>query len=249
MKSTQAVISRMVVCHRRLLVSALLSLSPLFALSQNGSRTTAPTATPATPFSAAAAQARRDQLAKIPELIGDPDPNARMANLETILNTHDSIMIQTALRLAFRSDDADLRALAMRAYIETLKEVTFDIILPDEWARQYDAVKYDQRSKDQLFNSHPAIRSAEQSSFRFHLSFNAYNRLLSSGEVNVSGNDHIIFTITGDRLSFKTRLPGYAATCYYEFRPSVDMTFHGNMNCERNGDWYFPPSTISARLF
>jgi hypothetical protein len=158
-------------------------------------------------------------------------------------------MVQTALRLAFRSDDADLRALAMRAYIETLKEVTFDIILPDEWAQQYDAVKYDQRSKDQLFNSHPAIRSAEQSSFRFHLSFNAYNRLLSSGEVNVSGNDHIIFTITGDRLSFKTRLPGYAATCYYEFRPAVDMTFHGKMNCERNGDWYFPPSTISARLF
>jgi hypothetical protein len=224
--------------------SALLFLSTLSAIAQSARQPAPP---PAAPFSAASAQARRDQLARIPELIGDPDPNARMANLETILNTHDSIMIQTALRLAFRSDDADLRALAMRAYIETLKEVTFDIILPEEWAQQYETVKFDQRGKDQLFRTYPALGSAEHIGFKIQLSFNSYNRLQSSGEVKVIDRP-AVFTITGDRLSFKSSMPSFT-DCYFEFRPSNTITFQGKMSCTTNGSWYFPPSTISARLF
>lgn len=251
MKTTQAVISRMVARHRLLLVSALLSLSPLFAASQNGNRTNAPTAIPATPFSAAAAQARRDQLAKIPELIGDPDPNARLANLETILNTHDSIMIQTALRLAFRSDDVNLRALAMRAYIETLKEVTFDIIPPAEWMQQYEAVKFDQRGREELFRTYEALKSLDRLDFKLHLTFKRYSRFESTGYIQFPGKDETTFTITGDRFSTKIEIP-QLSNCYFEFTPSNDMTLRGKISCEYlfgAPNWHFPPSTISARLF
>jgi hypothetical protein len=176
-----------------LFLTLLVIVFPTYSSSQTGNRSVVSSGPAATPFSAVGAQARRDQLAKIPELIGDPDPNARMANLETILNTHDSIMVQTALRLAFRSDDANLRALAMRAYIETVKEVTFEIAPPSQWTQQYEAIRDDQRSKDQFFNTHPGMRSAEHASFRFHLSFNAYNRLQSSGEAEVSGNGSSLY--------------------------------------------------------
>jgi hypothetical protein len=252
MKSTQAVISRTVFRHRLILVSALLLVAPLFADSQSARRPAATTtsATPSgTALSAATAQARRDQLAKIPELLADPDPNARIASMEAILDTNDATMIQLALRLAFQSDDANLRSLAMRAYIASAKELTFDILVPDTVKSQYDAVQFDSRSKDEFFRSYSYMQKLEQLGFRDHLVFQRYSRTESTGTLVDAKmeSDPAVFAISGDRLSVRVH-EGWNGYCYIDFRPSNNMTLQGTMSCEEhNGS--FPKFVITSQLF
>lgn len=234
-----------------LLASALLLFSPLCAVSQGyhpAARTTAPTALPTTALSTAAAQARRDQLAKIPELLADPDPNARVANMEAILATNDATMIQLALRLAFKSDDANLRSSAMRAYIANLKGISFDILLPAGMSRQYEAVQGDQHGTEELFKTYPYVRFLAGAGLKIHLTFTRYNSSESTGDLQVLGHGTTYpFTISGDRLSVNVD-PGWSL-CNLEFRPSNDMTLSGIMTCQNHNSDYFPKLGISAPLF
>lgn len=233
-------------CNQCVLVSALFLASPLLAVSQNAPRS-APSAPPAQPLSTAAAQARRDQLARIPELLADPDPNARVANMEAILNTNDATMIQLALRLAFQSDDANLRSLAMRAYIANLKELTFDILLPDEVARQYEAVQNDPRKVAEFYKAYPYVQSLANSGFKAQLTFPGYSRSESTGDIQGGTPGRAPFTISGDRLSAKVGLPW--GGCYLDFKPSNEMTLRGTMACSANGYIQYPKLGISAPIF
>jgi hypothetical protein len=232
-------------CHRVLVVSALLILTPLFAGGQSARPQAAPAAKP---LSTAAAQARRDQLAKIPELLADPDPNARLANLEAIMATNDATMIPLALRLAFQSDDANLRSLAMRAYIANLKEVTFDILLPAQVASQWEAALNDPHKTDELFRAYGYMRFLVGTGFKVHLKFTRYNSAEPTGEVQVSGGQPAPFTISSDRLSVKADVRD-VSQCYLDFRPSNDMTLRGTMACESRSGAHFPKLGISAPLF
>jgi hypothetical protein len=232
-------------CHRLLVVNALLILTPLFAGGQSARPQAAPAAKP---LSTAAAQARRDQLAKIPELLADPDPNARLANLEAIMASNDATMIPLALRLAFQSDDANLRSLAMRAYIANLKEVTFDILLPAQVASQWEAVLNDPHKIDELVRAYGYMGRLATIGFRVHLTFTRYNSAEPTGEVQVSGGQAAPFTISSDRLSVKAEVRG-VGQCYLDFRPSNDMTLRGTMTCEPYGSIHYPKLGISAPIF
>jgi hypothetical protein len=227
-------------------VCALLLAAPLLAVSQNAAHSARPTQ----PLSTAAAQARRDQLAKIPELLADPDPNARTANMEAILNTNDATMIQMALRLAFQSDDANLRSLAMRAYIANLKELTFDILLPDSVERQYEAVQSDPHKTDELFKTFPYMGAIANVGFKVRLTFTRYNSSESTGEVQGYGAP-VSFMISGDRLSARVNEAwgGFASFCSFDFRPSNNMTLLGTMNCEPFNGARVPRLAISAPIF
>lgn len=249
MQRTKATITRKIYRHRCLPVSAFLIFSALFAASQNTRRPVASTAPTTNPLSGSAAQARRDQLAKIPELLADPDPNARVANMEGILNTNDATMIQTALRLAFRSDDANLRSLALRAYIANMKELTFDVLVPAQVERQYEAVQDDPSKRDAFFKSYNYIRYLESAGFKAKLVFIRYNSTDSTGAVRDSTRDmdSNVFTISGDRLTTKVRTR-FSLACYFDIRPSNDMTLHGTMACEDNNG-PFPRLGISAPIF
>src|ERR1700728_4808787 len=88
-------------------------------------------------------QARQEELAKVQELLSDPDPNARLANMEEIVKSGDATRLQVALRIVFHSDDPNMRALGLRAYIASLHELTFDIELPAQAQRQYDDAQAD----------------------------------------------------------------------------------------------------------
>jgi hypothetical protein len=237
------------ICRRWFpLAGALLVLAPLLAVGQSARRQAPPAAPDTRPFSAAAAQARRDQLAKIPELLADPDPNARLANLESIMATNDATMIPLALRLAFQSDDANLRALAMRAYIANLKEVTFDMLLPAQVVRLYEAAQNDPHRTDELFQTYSYLRYLAGAGFKVHLVFTRYNSAEPTGEVRLNGANAAPFTISGDRLSAKADMPN-VKSCYLDFRPSNDMTLRGTMVCEPEGNTRFPKLGISAPLF
>ena len=247
-------ISHTVPCHRLVQLSALLLLSPLIASPQTTKRQPAPPATTAA-STTAAAQARRDQLAKIPELLADPDPNQRIANLEAILDSNDSTMIQIALRLAFQSDDANLRSLAMRAYIAGTNELTLDVTVPDQISSQYEAAQNDpDKNKIASFRrTYHYMECLERIGFKVHLTFPNYSTKSSSGVVqdpkwkNFGGT----FTVSGDRLSANVGI-GFSnevVSCNFEFRPSNDMTLRGTMRCSQSGGNFFPALAISAPIF
>jgi hypothetical protein len=236
------VISRTAPRYPLLLVSALLLVSPLLAVTQNAAHL----APPDNLLSQAAGQARHDQLAKIPELLADPDPNARAANMEAILKTNDATMIQMALRLAFQSDDPNLRSLAMRAYIANLKELSFDIALPDQIAHQYEAVQDDPQKSAEFLRTYPYVGAIAQLGFKVHLKFLRYNSSEPTGDVQTTSGPPVPFTISGDRLS--ARIP-LIVGCYIDFRPSNNMTLLGTMNCEQNGAQRFPRLAITAPIF
>jgi hypothetical protein len=236
------VISRTAPRYPLLLVSALLLVSPPLAVSRNAAHLAPPTKL----LFQAAGQARRDQLARIPELLADPDPNARTANMEAILKTNDATMIQMALRLAFQSDDANLRSLAMRAYIANLKELTFDIVLPAQVEQQYEAVQDAPQKSAEFLKTYPYVGALVQLGFKVHLKFLRYNSSEPTGDVQTTSGAPVPFTISGDRLSARVPVSGW---CYIDFRPSNNMTLLGTMNCEQNGVFRFPRLGLSAPIF
>jgi hypothetical protein len=202
------------------------------------------------PASAALAQTgqlspaeRRDQLAKVQEMLADPDPLLRLANMEAIVNSGDFLKLQVALRSALSSDDADLRGLAMRAYMATRQEATFDILLPPAVQRQYDATGEDPDAKKALAAKNVYLPSLEASAFRIQLKFSDFEFGKARGTVE-SGNKGP-FNINGDRFSTRLTVPlGGWRDCYIDFRPTRQLTLEGTLAC---GAW--PKLAISTSVF
>jgi len=206
-------------------------------------------------LSPAATQACRDQLAKIPELLADPDPNARTASMEAILSTNDTTMIQIAMRLAFQSDDVNLRSLAMRSYIAGLKGLTFDILLPPQIQAQFDAIQYDPDLLADFYKKHLYVRYLASHSNQVHLLFSKYTFESNAGsvsEVTVPGSVRA-FTITGDRIATSVDMFffGFTTSCSIEFRPDNDMLFAGTLKCNDTGNAHaiFPKLSITSPIF
>jgi hypothetical protein len=78
---------------------------------------------------------RREALAQVRERMGDPDPLMRLAYLEQLGTSQDQTAILLALRYALASDDADLRALALRLYMGNAKSLDLKVI-PTQELRQ-----------------------------------------------------------------------------------------------------------------
>lgn len=184
---------------------------------------------------------RRDQIAKVQEMLADPDPLMRLANMEAIVNSGDPLKLEVALRTALSSDDVELRGLAMRAYLATRKEITFDIVLPPPIEKQVDAARFDSTALRNLGGKYDFLGHVLSVSSKFHLVFKEYAFAQDRGTVEAQNDAP--FTITGDKFSSLVALPGLG-NCYVDFRPTPQRAFEGSMAC---GNW--PPLTISAPVF
>jgi hypothetical protein len=212
------------------LAALCLSLIPMLssvALAQSG---------PSSP------QERRDQIAKVQEMLADPDPLLRLANMEAIVSSGDALKIMIATRTAFASDDADLRGLAMRAYLATHREITFDVLLPPAIRQQYDtATPGTLKDLNQQYSFLPALR---QAAFRIHLKLTEYTLGQDNGKV-ASDNYTSEFTITGEKFSTRLLMTYFGVYCYIDFSSSRRQTLDGTLACEK--DW--PKLAISAPIF
>ena len=192
--------------------------------------------------------ARRDELAKVQELLGDPDPLMRLSNMEAIVNSGDGLRIQIALRTALSGDDPALRGLATRAYIATTQQVDFDIKLPPAIQKQYDAAEGDQSKLAPILRN-VEVREASAAGFHFRLVFKDYTISQSSGTVAAEGAD-AKFTVSGERFftHIPTRFGGLGTICDVEFRPSRDLLLDGTLWCASFGT-ASPKLIISAAMF
>jgi hypothetical protein len=197
---------------------------------------------------------RRDQLARVKELLSDPDPLMRLANMEAILNSGDALKFQVALSLAFRSDDPDLRGLAMRAYIASRKEIALDIQLPPELQRKFDEAQADPEKMKTLTAGYPFLNYIAGCAFRVQYAFSKYDMSSNTGVITnparKEGSSPAPFAISGDRLNatVDTQLGGAWSKCSVDFRPTGN-TFRGTLACQAwMGDIIFPKLSVSAPI-
>jgi hypothetical protein len=200
------------------------------------------------------ASERRDELAKVNEIMASRDPLMRLAGLEEIINSGDALRTQVALRLAFQSDDADLHALAMRGYIASRKEIILDIQLPAAVQKQYDDTLVDVEKRQAFFSgdAHYYISQLAQQGFRVHYVFSKYDVSNTTGAIHDSSADvadtrsNSSFAISGDRLSASVRNT-YYELCRVDFKPMGSL-FKGSLSCSFFGR-LAPKLDVSAPIF
>jgi hypothetical protein len=187
---------------------------------------------------ASSPESRRDEIAKVQEMLADPDPLMRLTNMESIVKSGDTLKLQIALPIAFTGDDKDLRGLALRAYLASRKEITFEVALPSNVQAQLDASRSDPIAERAFGTKYPFVSFIARYANRFQLSFPDYAFAQDRGTA-YSASQTGAFTITGDRLAVKLLLNGWGE-CYVDFSPKGQV-FSGTLAC---GSW--PQLAITA---
>ncbi len=185
-----------------------------------------------------ATSARRDQLASVSECLNDPDPNTRIACMETIVASKDAARINLALQIAFRGDDPSLHALGMRTYMATAHEMSFTIQLPASVQNQYDAALLDPEKKKDFLARYPWMDFVTSRGASIHFGIVKYDSsenqgLLSTGDRRNWGKDpnfEATFVVTGDRVAATLNL---GLSCVIEFRPGTDLYLKGVLSCTK----------------
>jgi hypothetical protein len=186
-------------------------------------------------------EARRDEIAKVAEMLADPDPLMRLTNMEAIVKSGDTLKLQVALRIALTGEDEDLRGLALRAYLASRKEITFEVTLPSNIRAQLDASRSDPIAERAFRAKYPYVVYLAQYAERFQLTFPDYAFAQDHGTAHSFPNTGE-FAITGERLAVKLRLNNWGE-CYVDFSPKGQV-FSGTLAC---GSW--PQLAITAPSF
>lgn len=183
---------------------------------------------------------RRDELAKVAEALADPDPMQRLANMEAIVKRGDPLQTQVAIRTAFASDDPELRELGMRAVLGSAGELTFDVALPADTKRAYDAARGDALKTRQFDREDPYVGFLARQSFRLHLTVTHYEFPQPGGNAEAIQRRPAPFVIRGSQ--FSSKMPTPFGSCYVDFAPTPKATLEGTLACD--GNW--PKLTIAA---
>ena len=171
-------------------------------------------------------------------MLADPDPLMRLTNIEAIVKSGDTLKLQVALRIALTGEDKELRGLALRAYLASRKEITFEVTLPSNVQAQLDASRSDPIAERAFRVKYPYVAYVAQYASRFQLSFPDYAFAQDRGTAH-SGPTVGEFAITGDRLAIKLQLNNWGE-CYVDFSPK-GQSFAGTLAC---GNW--PQLAITA---
>jgi hypothetical protein len=174
--------------------------------------------------------------------------------MEAILATHDATRIQVAERLGFRSDDPNLRSLALRAYLENVKKISFAIELPPAVQAQADAAQSDPDLLKAFNNKFPYTAALATSANAITIYITKYSATGTTGTLSSfpGGGSPADFSVTGDRFSSAAFNPSPSiptSFCTIEFRPSADLTFRGTLSCQANGRYIFPKLAVSSPIF
>lgn len=200
----------------------------------------------AAPAPAQDAVERYNELKRVPEMVNDPDPLMRIVNFEAIAAENDQLKTEVAIQTAMGIDDARLRALATKAYLSTVGDVTFSWTLPKAVSAK-------------LANGPDKLSKTEAALYDDHLSRSGLVPIRLSGIDKGNGfqvepygaivqasEGHVL----GDRMVFRAMVQFHGGTrkyCNFDFAPTADLTLEGTMSCEDY--WWGKPMQISAEMF
>jgi hypothetical protein len=182
--------------------------------------------------------ARRDQLAEVSQKLADPDPDARTSYMESVVSSGDTTLIQKAISVALRSDDASLHNLALRAYMASIHEIIFTVNLPDKLKAKIDDAELDPDAKKALQQSMPWLAEVQSLGGSVHLGIFKYAFSGNTGGWSWNNNRNdwgkwapadAGFTISGDHLT--SAIVWGRHNCNIAVRASSDLTLRGTMMC------------------
>jgi hypothetical protein len=186
----------------------------------------------------AIAQALRDVDVKMTH----PDPDMRIAYLETIVAEGNARKIERAIRIALAGQDENLRALGFRAYLAATGSVIFDILVSPQEKKLIEDSRTDRR--------HSLPRYLENSSrvnYSIKLDFEPAPINSMRGFVKAGGRQPLEYTMRGERLTFGglTLFGGANAQCNWDLRPTKDLKILANLACQ---SWE-RPMQLTASMF
>lgn len=168
----------------------------------------------------------------------NPDPDMRIGYLESIVAEGNARHIERAIRIAAAGQDEKLRALAFRAYLATIKSVTFDILLTPQEKRQ---IEEDRGGRRQLPRQ---LEHAKRVNYSLTLDFEPAPISSLRGYVNAGStgrnragstnrNRALEYTMRGERLNFSgyTYFGGTRDDCNWDLRPTKDLKILATLGC------------------
>jgi hypothetical protein len=183
----------------------------------------------------AIAQSYRDVDVKMT----DPDPDMRLAYLETIVAEGNARKIQRAIRIAVASQDEGVRALGFRAYIVAMGSLQFDFVLTPQEKQQIDDRHAGRNSMlprylSELFVAGPWVK----------IVFEQPSVTSVRGFVKQESN-RFEFTMRGERLMFSgpTSFGGASPTCSWDIKPTRELKIAGTLTCQ---SWPRPVQLVAS---
>lgn len=195
------------------------------------------------PVAAASPADRREELAKVQELINDPDPLMRLANFEALAEEGDAAKVQIAIQTALTGGDAMLRAAAMKAYLAGGRQIAAKFSLDPVIQQKLDKAMPEGEqavhatTKNYSGLGHFISITALSMSFQV-LEFDSKS---SKGRFTTNwsndGDKGASLQISGDRIvgSFGIRSTVNAGACPFEMRPTRDLMLVGSFTCSGTG--------------
>jgi len=195
------------------------------------------------------AQQRRDDLARVRELVNDPDPLQRIPNFEEIIAEGDTVKLQIAIRAALTSNDAMLRGLAFRAYMGGVRRFLADLALEASIQQRLDraAAQGAQQLAVQRQQLAHVAELVDGTAMRADIEVREFDLRSGRGKLqfNWPYQQPVEFQINGDRLITQLAIAN-VGNCPLEMRPTSELQLEGYFVCQGTG---FGRVHISAPMF
>ena len=189
-------------------------------------------------------EARYQELKQIADSIsGEPDPLMRIANFEAAMKTRDPVKVEIAIRSALAIDDQQLHSVAAKAYLTSVRDVTFDWELPPQIAEKASSgtkLSVAENYVKESHASHAGILNVRLGAIDPAGAF----KVEQFGAVAKESTGRSL----GQRFVFRAelRMRSRFVPCNFDFGPTSELRFQGLLSCE---NFWAEPMKISAKMF
>ena len=169
------------------------------------------------------------ELRQVTEQMRSFDPEARIAYLESLVAEGNARKIERGIRFAVASDDAELRAVGMRAYFAATRDLFLEFILtPAEKKLLADA------EQNRSANVPSYLALIDRAGRKVKLSFEDAPLNSVRGRVRIGSREPVEYAMRGERMTFSgpTVLASNQLTCIWELRPTRELNITANVSCE-----------------
>ncbi len=246
-------------CHRpsRVLKMGVLSalagcsMLALSASELHAQRAAPGASTPAAVGTTSSAEERAAQLRAVVGLVTTPDRELNIANFEKIVESGDARQIELAVRAMIASDDPAVRSIAMRGYIAAARTLVLEVVLAQDELKVLETARAQPNGLSNLRSPNVHLRRLGERQFRFTFEFRETPLRSMTGRVNLPGyansssqSVNALYTVRGERLTFRISPVDGWNECDFELRGTRDANIEGTMACQHQ-DFQRPVQLIA----
>lgn len=183
-------------------------------------------------------QARAGAVQTWREQCADPDPDLRLAYIESAIASNDASVQRICIRLALQSDNADIRNLGLRAALVSVPQITFATTMPRSLENDLKHAAGDEKKLNNIYNGRTyrlyngvkgglSMRSDKN---EFEKNNFIWNSLAENSEVRNDFSGKAV--IVGSKISWTGKVrASYEYNCTINVSLTKDAKLSGLLNC------------------